>query len=320
MKIHMVAALNQALDQAMEKDDSIVIMGEDVGVDGGVFRVTDGLIDKYGDRVIDTPLAEAGIVGSAIGMALNGLKPIPEMQFSGFSYQAFHHIKQHLSRFRQRSNGTFGLPLVLRAPCAGGIRALEHHSESPESFFIHCQGIKVVCPSGPYDAKGLMAGAISDPDPVIFLEPKSIYRAFKEDVPEEAYELELGKANISKTGTEITIITWGAMHRLVQQSVEELGIDAEIIDLRTLWPLDMETVLASVEKTSRALIVHEASVALGLGSEIAAQIQEKAMLHLNAPVGRVGALNIPFPPFSLEKMHIPDTNRIKNGIKKVMEF
>lgn len=321
MKLHMVGALNQALDQAMEKDETVICMGEDVGVDGGVFRVTDGLQAKYGEnRSIDTPLAEAGIVGTAIGMAINGLKPIPEMQFSGFSYQAFHQIKQHLARFRQRSNGTYGIPLVLRAPCAGGIRALEHHSESPETFFIHSQGVKVVCPSGPYDAKGLLLAAINDPDPVIFLEPKSIYRAFKEDVPEEMYEIALGKANIVREGDAVTIVTYGAMVRLVKQAVEELGVNAEIIDLRTLWPLDISTIIASVEKTNRVCVVHEASKAVGFGAEIVSQIQERAMLHLEAPITRVAALDIPFPPFSIEKMHIPDVNRIKNGITQTIEF
>jgi pyruvate/2-oxoglutarate/acetoin dehydrogenase E1 component len=320
MKINMVAALNQALDQAMAKDNTVVVLGEDVGVDGGVFRVTEGLIAKYPNRVFDTPLAEAGIVGCATGMAINGLKPIPEMQFDGFSLQAFHHVEQHLARFRQRSNGTFGVPMVLRIPCAGGIRALEHHSESIESFFIHCQGLKVVCPSGPHDAKGLLLAAINDPDPVIFFEPKSLYRTFKEEVPEEMYEIEIGKANIVRPGNKLTIVTWGAMVRLSLQAVEEMQVDAEVIDLRTLWPLDIETILQSVQKTNRVVIVHEASVALGLGAEIAAQIQEKAILSLEAPVVRVGALNIPFPAFSIEKMHIPDVHRIKNGINKAMNF
>jgi 2-oxoisovalerate dehydrogenase E1 component beta subunit len=320
MKINMVAALNQAMDQAMAKDPTVVILGEDVGVDGGVFRVTDGLIAKYPNRVFDTPLAEAGIVGCATGLAINGMKPIPEMQFDGFSLQAFHHVEQHLARFRQRSNGTFGIPMVLRIPCAGGIRALEHHSESIESFFIHCQGIKVVCPSGPHDAKGLLLAAINDPDPVIFFEPKSLYRTFKEEVPEEMYEIELGKANIVKPGNKLTIITWGAMVRLCVQAVEELKIDAEIIDLRTLWPLDIDTIIQSVEKTNRAIVVHEASVALGFGAEIASQIQERAILKLDAPIVRVGALNIPFPAFSIEKMHIPDVHRIKKGIEKVMSY
>lgn len=322
--MHMVGALNNALKQAMKKDNKIVILGEDVGVDGGVFRVTDGLINLYGKgRVIDTPLAEAGIVGGSIGMAINGLKPICEIQFSGFSYQAFYHIKQHMARFRQRSNGTFKVPMVLRAPCSGGIRALEHHSESPEAFFVHCQGLKVVMPSGPYDAKGLLLSAIDDPDPVIFLEPKKIYRSFKEEVPEEEYKIPIGKANIKRKGKNITLITWGAMVKLCMEASEKLmeeGIDIEIIDLRSLWPMDTETVIESVKKTGKAIVVHEATRAGGLAGEIIARIQEEAILHLESPIGRVTSFDLPFPQFALEKYYLPDLNRIIKGIKKVVEF
>ena len=322
VKMHMVGALGAALRQAMSKDDRIVVMGEDVGVDGGVFRVTDGLITDFGEsRVIDTPLAEAGIIGTATGMAINGLVPIPEIQFSGFSYQAFHHVKQHLARFRQRSNGTIGIPMVVRAPCAGGIRALEHHSESPESFYSHTQGVKVVMPSGPYDAKGLLLAAIADPDPVIFLEPKSIYRSFKEDVPEEEYTIPLGKANVKQEGNDLTIITWGAMLRTCEQALEDYKDKSiELIDMRTLWPLDMETVLASVKKTGRVLIVHEAPKNLGVGAEIASRIQEEAILHLDAPIKRVTAFDVPFPPFSLENYFIPNKGRVSTAIKEILEF
>lgn len=322
--MHMVGAINQALDLEMAKDNSVILLGEDVGVDGGVFRVTDGLSAKYGkDRVIDTPLAEAGIVGCSIGMAINGLKPVCEIQFSGFSYQAFHHIKQHMARFRQRTNGTFTTPMVLRAPCSGGIRALEHHSESPEAFFVHSQGLKVVMPSGPYDAKGLLLASIRDPNPVIFLEPKKIYRSFKEEVPQEEYTIELGKANIVKEGKNVTVVTWGAMVKLCKEASEKLaeeGIDIEIIDLRTLWPMDTETVIKSVKKTGRAVIVHEATRAGGLGGEIAARIGEEAILHLEAPVQRVTAFDVPFPQFSMENYFLPNTKRIIKGIKKAMEF
>ena len=263
-KQHMVGALNQAIGQAMEKDETIICLGEDVGVDGGVFRVTDGLIKKFGkDRVVDTPLAEAGIIGTSVGLATNGMKPIPEIQFSGFSYQAFHHIKQHMARWYQRSDGTFNLPMVLRAPCSGGIRALEHHSESPEAFFVHCQGLKVVMPSGPYDAKGLMLAAIEDPDPVIFLEPKKIYRSFKEEVPDEMYTIPLGEANVKREGENITLISWGAMVRVCEEAAEQLAkenISCELIDIRTMWPLDMDTILASVKKTGRAVVVQEAQI------------------------------------------------------------
>jgi len=286
MKMHMVQALNQALALEMETDPRVVLLGEDVGVDGGVFRVTDGLYERFGaERVFDTPLAEAGIIGTSIGLAIAGMRPIPEMQFSGFSYQAFHHFKQHMSRIRQRSSGTFSAPLVVRMPVAGGIHALEHHSESPESFFIHTHGLKVVCPSGPYDAKGLLLASIRDPDPVLFLEPKSVYRAFKEDVPEEAYT-----------------------------------IDVEVIDLRTLWPLDFATIEASVKKTGRVVIVHEAPRGLGLGAEIAAQIQEKLILNLEAPIKRVTSFDVPFPPYSIEHLFIPNPTRIRAGIEETLHY
>lgn len=324
MKMHMVSALNSALKLAMKEDPTVVLLGEDVGIDGGVFRVTDGLQKEYGeDRVFDTPLAEAGIVGSSIGLAINGMKPIPEIQFSGFSYQAFHHVKQHMARFRQRTNGTVNIPMVLRAPCSGGIRALEHHSESPESFFIHCQGLKVVMPSGPYDAKGLMMSAIKDPDPVIFLEPKKIYRSFKEEVPEEAYEIPLEEANIVREGTDVSIITWGAMTRVCVEAAEKLkeeGINVEILDLRTLWPFDIDKIVATANKTRRVVVVQEATRACSLSSEISSQVQERCILNLEAPVERVSGFDIPFPQFSLENYFLPNVGRIMKAVKKVKEF
>jgi pyruvate dehydrogenase E1 component beta subunit len=320
----MVGALNLALDQEMAKDNTVMIIGEDVGIDGGVFRVTDGLIQKYGEaRVVDSPLAEAGIVGCSTGLAINGMKPIAEIQFSGFSYQAFAHIKQHLARFRQRSNGELHVPIVVRAPCSGGIRALEHHSESPENFFVHCQGLKVVMPSGPYDAKGLMISAIRDPDPVIFLEPKKIYRAFKEEVPEEEYTIPLGQANVVKEGSQITIVTWGAMVTLVKHAAEELekeGVSCEIIDLRTITPLDMKTILASVEKTGRAVIVQEATPTGSFGSEIIARIQDKAILKLEAPIGKVSSFDVPYPQFGIENYFMPNVTRVKKEVKRIVNF
>ncbi|MEC8339181.1 MAG: alpha-ketoacid dehydrogenase subunit beta [Nanoarchaeota archaeon] len=322
VKQHMVGALNSAMKLAMKEHDNMLVLGEDVGVDGGVFRVTEGLQEEFGkDRVVDTPLAEAGIVGSSIGLAINGMRPVCEMQFSGFSYQALHHVIQHMSRFRQRSNSTASLPMVLRAPCAGGIRALEHHSESPESYYIHAQGIKVVMPSGPKDAKGLLIAAIKDNNPVVFLEPKSIYRSFKEEVPEEAYEIELGKANVVQEGSDVTIVTWGAMTRATKKAVDELGdVSCEIIDLRTLWPFDIDTIVKSVEKTKRAVVVQEATRACSLSSEIVAQIQERCVLKLEAPVKRVTAFDLPFPQFALEKYFLPNTTRIKTKIKEVVDF
>ncbi len=318
----MVAAINAALKQEMQKDPSVMCLGEDIGVNGGVFRVTDKLQEEFGkDRVVDTPLAEAGIVGASIGLALGGMKPIPEIQFSGFSYQAFHHIKQHMARFRQRTHNTMHLPMVLRAPCSGGIRALEHHSESPEAFFIHCQGIKVVMPSGPYDAKGLLISAIRDPDPVVFLEPKKIYRSFKEEVPEEEYTLELGKAKLVKEGKDVTIITWGAMLKVVEAAAELCkDVDLEIIDLRTLWPYDMETLVKSTNKTGRVVVVQEATRACSLASDIAANLQERCILKLEAPIERVSAWDIPFPHFALENYFLPNPQRVLKSIRKVREF
>lgn len=324
MKKHMVAALNEALKQEMKEDESVMVLGEDVGVDGGVFRVTEGLQEAYGEeRVVDTPLAEGAIVGSSIGLALNGMKPVCEMQFSGFSYQAFHQVKQHMARFRQRSNSTMTVPMVLRAPCSGGIRALEHHSESPESFFIHAQGLKVVMPSGPYDAKGLLTAAIRDPNPVVFLEPKKIYRSFKEEVPEESYTVDLDKANVVKEGEHVTIITWGAQVKNVKdtvESIEQEGISCEIIDLRTLWPLDMQTITKSVEKTGRVVVVQEATRACSLSSEIVAQIQSRSILHLKAPIERVTGWDIPYPQFALENYFLPNPKRITKAVKKVVDF
>ncbi|MFH1650318.1 MAG: alpha-ketoacid dehydrogenase subunit beta [Candidatus Woesearchaeota archaeon] len=320
----MVSALNEALRQEMERDKSVMILGEDVGKDGGVFRVTDGLIDTFGEnRVIDTPLAEAGIVGTSIGLAVNGMKPVCEIQFSGFTYQAFHQIKQHMARFRQRSEGDFPLPMVVRAPSSGGIRALEHHSESPEAFYAHCQGLKVVIPSGPKDAKGLLISAIRDPDPVIFLEPKKIYRSFKEEVPDESYTIPLGKAATVREGEHVSLITWGAMVHVCKEAAEKLekqGIKAEIIDLRTIHPMDTEAVMASVKKTHRAVIVHEAPGTAGFGGEVASRIQEQCLLFMEAPVLRVTGYDVPFPQFALENYYLPDAERVIEAVKKTMGY
>lgn len=286
-KLNIVEAVNQALMNEMEKDETIVVYGEDVGVEGGVFRATVNLQKKFGkDRVFDTPLAESAIVGTAVGMAINGLKPVVELQFMGFSYPAFNQIISHVARMRNRSRGRYTLPMVIRAPYGGGIRALEHHSESTEALYAHIPGLKVVIPSTPYDTKGLLIAAIRDPDPVIFLEPKRIYRAFRQEIPEETYELPIGKAKVVEEGEDITVITWGAMVRDVQKAsemVKEKGIYPEIIDLRTISPMDRETFIESVKKTGRAVIVHEAPKTLGVGAEIVAIINEKAFLYLEAP-------------------------------------
>ena len=320
-KLNIVEAINLALNQEMTKDKDVVILGEDVGVDGGVFRVTDGLFKKFPNRVFDTPLAESGIIGAAIGMAIYGLKPVAEVQFSGFMYPGFDQLISHASRIRTRSRGKYSCPIVIRTPCGGGIRALEHHSESTEAIFIHTPGLKVVEPSNPYDAKGLLISSIKDPDPVIFFEPMRVYRAIKQEVPEEEYNIELGKANVVKEGNDLTIITWGAMVRDVLKINEEIKnkYDLEIIDLRTLSPFDIDAIINSVKKTGRALVVHEAPKTLGLGAELVAQINEKALLSLEAPVFRVTGFDTVFPLAKLENYYLP-TNRIKKDIEKVMNF
>ena len=274
-KMTMVEALNLAMKQEMEKDNTVVILGEDVGLDGGVFRVTDGLIDIFGgERVMDTPLAEAGIVGFSVGMALNGLKPIAEMQFSGFSYLAMHQIESHMARFRWRTRGGFNIPMVLRMPYGAGIRALEHHSESREAYYAHTPGLKMVIPSTPRDARALLVAAIRDPDPVVFYEPKAVYRAFREEVPEEEEVMEIGKAQVVREGSDLTLISYGAMMRPTLEAAEELkntdGVEAEVIDLLTLSPLDHETFVESVKKTGRAVVINEAPRSFGPAAEVIA--------------------------------------------------
>ncbi len=322
--LNIVQAVNQALMNEMENDPTVVVYGEDVGVEGGVFRATVGLQEKFGEmRAFDSPLAESAIVGTAVGMAINGLKPVVEMQFMGFSYPAFNQIISHVARMRNRSRGRYTLPMVIRAPYGGGIRALEHHSESTEALYAHIPGLKVVIPSTPYDAKGLLIAAIRDPDPVLFLEPKRIYRAFKQEIPEEAYELPIGKAKIVEEGQDVTIITWGAMVRDVQKASEMVkakGIHPEIIDLRTIAPMDRETFVESVKKTGRAIIVHEAPKSFGTGAEIISVINEKAFLYLEAPPTRVTGFDTIFPLPRGEKHYIPSPERIAKTIEDVVKF
>ena len=320
----LVQAVRDGLRDEMARDDSVVVMGEDVGKNGGVFRATEGLYDEFGeDRVIDTPLAEAGIAGTAVGMAAYGMRPVAEMQFMGFIYPAFDQIVSHAARLRTRSRGRFTCPLVVRAPYGGGIRAPEHHSESTEAFFAHMPGLKVVIPSTPYDTKGLLASAIRDPDPVVFLEPKLIYRSFREEVPDEPYEVPIGEAKVRREGSDVSVYTWGAMTRPTLEAAEELageGIDAEVVDLRTISPLDEETVVESFKKTGRAVVVHEAPKSGGLGAEIAATIQEEALLYQEAPVERVTGFDTPFPLYALEDYYLPEPARIKEGIRDAVEF
>ena len=322
MKLNMVEAINLALKQEMKKDGNVIVLGEDVGVDGGVFRVTEGLLKLYGEkRVLDTPLAESGIIGTSIGMAAYGLKPVAEVQFSGFMYPGFDQLISHASRIRTRSRGRYSCPIVIRTPCGGGIRALEHHSESMESIWAHIPGLKVVIPSRPYDAKGLLISSIRDPDPVIFLEPKRVYRAIKEEVPEEEYTLPLGKCNVVKEGNEITVVSYGAMMKLVLEAVEKLeNVSAEVIDVRTLSPLDDETIINSVKKTGRCVIVHEAPRSCGFAAEIIARINEKALLSLEAPVKRITGYDTVIPLAKLENEYLPSVKRIMHGIEEVLSF
>jgi len=323
-KLNMVEAINLALREEMESDSRVVVLGEDVGKEGGVFRVTDGLQERYGaDRVVDTPLAESGIVGTAFGLAIYGLLPIAEIQFEGFLYPCLDQINNHISRIRNRSRGRFTCPMVIRTPYGGGIHAPEHHSDSPEAILAHIPGIKVVIPSTPYEAKGLLLSAIRDPDPVIFMEPKRIYRAIREEVPEGDYTIPLGKARLVQEGKDVTVIAWGAMVREVLNAAEQLKgdkIELEIIDLRTISPIDVETIITSIRKTGRGVIVHEAPKTCGLGAEIIALINEKALLSLQAPIERVTGFDIPVPLLKTEHYYLPNPKRIVMAVKKVMSF
>jgi len=324
-RLNMVEAMDQALQQEMSRDPSVVVLGEDVGRDGGVFRVTDGLMERFGgDRVIDTPLAESGIVGMAIGMAVAGYRPVAEIQFAGFIYPAYDQLVSHAARMRNRSRGRFTVPMVVRTPYGGGIRALEHHSESVEAIFAHVPGLKTVIPADPYDAKGLLLAAIRDPDPVLFLEPARVYRAIRMEVPEEMYTIPLGTARVVREGRDVTLLAWGAQLRTVREAAERLAeegvADAEVVDVRSMAPLDYETIIASVSKTGRAVVVHEAPRTCGMGAEISAQIMERAVLPLKAPVLRVTGFDTVPPLAKLEDYYQPDAERVLSAIRSVMEF
>lgn len=324
-KMTMVQAINLALRQEMEKDDRVIVLGEDVAVDGGVFRVTDGLLEKFGEeRVVDTPLAESGIIGFSIGMALYGLRPVCETQFSGFSYLGFHQLESHASRLRGRSGGRFQVPMVLRTPYGGGVRALEHHSESREAFYAHIPGLKMVIPSTPRNARSLLVSAIRDPDPVVFFEPKAVYRAFREEVPEEEETLPLGRSQIVREGDDVTFISYGAMLQPTLQAAAELqekdGIEAEVIDLLTVSPLDDELFTESVKKTGHAIIVHEAPRSFGPGAEIVARLVEKSFLYLEAPIRRVTGFDGVIPLYQRENFYLPSVERIVGAAKQAMNF
>ncbi len=321
---NIIQAVNDALKLEMRRDESVVVLGEDVGKFGGVFRATQGLQEEFGaERVFDTPLAEQGIIGAAIGMALNGLRPVPEIQFADFIYPAFDQIVNEAAKMRYRSGGRVTCPMVIRTPFGGGIRGGHYHSQSPEAYFVHTPGLKVVAPSNPYDAKGLLISAIRDDNPVIFMEPKRIYRAAKGEVPEGEYTVELGKAEVVRAGDDLTLITYGAMVptalKTAETAAEEDRLSIEVIDLRTLMPYDLPTVLESVRKTGRAVIVHEAPRTCGFGAELAAVINEKAMLHLEAPVYRVTGFDTPFP-YTLEEHYLPNPRRIRRAVQESLSF
>ncbi len=324
-KLNMVQAINLGLAQEMEKDDGVVLLGEDIGVDGGVFRVTDGLIDKFGpERVMDTPLAEAGIIGTSVGMAVAGMKPVGELQFSGFSYLIIPQLEGHAARLRSRTQGQFTVPLVMRMPYGGGIRALEHHSESREATYSHFPGVKVVIPSGPRNARALIVAAIRDPDPVVFMEPKRSYRAFREEVPEAEEVMEIGKAQVVQEGGDVTVVSWGAMMRTTLKAVAELQqerkVGVELIDLLTISPMDSDTIVESVRKTGRLVIVQEAPYSFGAASEIIARINDKALLWLEAPVKRVTGYDVVTPYFGRELDYMPTEGRVKRGILETLDF
>ncbi len=319
----MVQAINSALFSEMRADEDVILLGEDIGKIGGVFRVTQGLQQEFGEeRVMDTPLSECGIIGTAIGMALYGMRPVPEIQFGDFIYPAFDQIVSEAAKYRYRSGGEYTVPMVIRAPIGGGIRGGHYHSQSPESLFIHTAGLKVVCPSNPLDAKGLLISSIRDDDPVMFFEPKRVYRAVKMDVPEEAYTIPLGEAAVVRPGADVTLIAWGAMLLEALAAAEEVareGVDVEVIDPRTLWPLDIDTIVESVQKTGRVVIVHEAPKACGFGAELVALINEKAFLSLQAPPKRVTGFDTPFP-YTLENEYLPLAHRIVPALIETAKF
>ena len=321
----MVEAVNLALMQEMKRDKNVCMLGEDIGVNGGVFRATKDLQKEHGEeRVMDTPLAECGIVGTAVGMAVYGIRPVVEIQFSGFTMQAFDQIEQNMARIRNRTRGKYTVPMVLRTPYGGGIRAVEHHSESREAYWVHTPGLKVVIPSGPRNARALLAASIRDDDPIIFYEPKAVYRAFREEVPDEPEVMELGKAEIVHAGKDLTLISYGAMMRPCKEAVQDLAedhnINVELIDLLTISPMDTETLCASVQKTGRCVIVHEGQRTCGIASEIIARLNEHAFEYLEAPVKRITGFDVPFPYFQVEEHFLPESEEIVLAVKETLAW
>lgn len=321
--MNLLESVRDALRVQMRADRRVVVLGEDVGKFGGVFRATSGLFDEFGgDRVIDTPLSEPGIIGTAIGMALYGLRPVPEIQFSDFIYPAFDQIVNELAKYRYRSGGQYPCPVVIRTPVGGGIRGGHYHSQSPEALFIHTPGLKVVAPSNPYDTKGLLIAAMRQNDPVVFMEPKRIYRAAKGEVPEGDYAVEIGKASVVREGTQCTVIAWSGMVSVAEEAARkaaDAGLSIEVIDVRTLMPFDIDTITASVCKTGRAVVVHEAPRTCGFGAELVASIQERAMASLEAPILRVTGFDTPFP-YSLEHEYMPNPDRIIGAVRQTLEW
>ncbi len=319
----LVQAINAALAQEMERDESVVLLGEDIGLNGGVFRVTEGLQARFGkERVVDTPLAESGIMGTAIGLAMAGMRAVPEIQFEGFLGPAYDQLVNHAARYRTRSRGAITIPLTVRVPVGGGIHAPELHSDSPEAIYAHHPGLKVVMPSTPYDAKGLLAAAIRDPDPVVYFEPKRVYRSFREEVPDEDYTIPIGEAKVVVEGSDVTVITWGATVHECNKALDDLpeDVSVELIDMRTIYPIDADTIAASVEKTGRCVVVHEAPKTAGMGAEIAAIIQERCFLSLQAPVQRVAGFDTVMPYYKLELEYLPDAKRIVECVTQVLAY
>ena len=319
----LVGSINHTLDLALAADKDVILLGEDIGLNGGVFRVTDGLQAKHGKhRVVDTPLDESGIMGSAIGLAIAGMKSIPEIQFDGFLGPAYDQLVNHAARMRTRTRGTVTVPMTVRVPVGGGIHAPELHSDSPEAIYAHHPGLKVVMPSTPYDAKGLLLAAINDPDPVVYFEPKRVYRSFKEEVPEEHYTIEIGKAKVVSEGDDLTVVTWGAPVFQCLEAMDNLPEDVsiELIDLRSIYPWDIDTVCESVRKTGRCVIVHEAPLTAGFGAEVSSRIQEECFLHLQAPVQRVTGFDTIMPYYKLELNYLPEAPRIKKGIEECLAY
>lgn len=317
-ELRMVEAVRGALAEELARDEDVVVYGQDVATNGGVFRATQGLVEEHPNRVYDAPVAEAGIVGMGVGLAAHGMRPVAEIQFSGFMHQAYHQLQQHAARMRSRSRGSYDCPMTIRSPYGGGIRALEHHSESFEAGYAHTPGLKVVVPSTPADTKGLLTSSIRDPDPVVFLEPTRIYRAFRQEVPEGDHTVPLGEARVVEEGTDVTVVAWGAMVREATRAAGSVDADVEVIDPRTISPLDSAAILESVRKTGRCVVVHEAPRTAGMAAEIIARINDDALYYLEAPVERVTGYDVPFPLFAREDEYLPDRGRIAAGIERAL--